>query len=133
MIGPAAMKGPTPGIANVPIPASQPSAPPRRPPVPAPTVAPSGALVDCSWAKSRDVPWSGKRAEMSLFENPALRRSSTIAVACARELAIHKTDLAIIPPCSWFYWSVARDFELAVHPLHAARALGERLDLGLLV
>ena len=36
MIGPAAMNGPTPGIASAPMPASQPTAPPSTPPVVAP-------------------------------------------------------------------------------------------------
>jgi hypothetical protein len=45
IIGPAAIKGPRPGIDSAPIPASQPSVPPSTAPVPAPVVAPSGALV----------------------------------------------------------------------------------------
>ena len=46
------MKGPRPGIARAPIPASHPRPPPNSAPVPAPVVAPSGALVFFSCAKS---------------------------------------------------------------------------------
>lgn len=52
MSGPAAIKGPTPGIANAPIPASRPKVPPRMPPVATPVMAPSGALVFFSWENS---------------------------------------------------------------------------------
>jgi hypothetical protein len=45
MIGPAAMNGPRPGIANRPTPASRPSVPPITPPVVTPAAAPSGAFV----------------------------------------------------------------------------------------
>ena len=48
MIGPAAINGPTPGMASVPTPANQPRTPPSIPPVAAPVVAPSGAFVCCS-------------------------------------------------------------------------------------
>ena len=51
MIGPAAMNGPTPGIASAPMPASSPSVPPMAPPAAAPVVVPSGALVCFSCAK----------------------------------------------------------------------------------
>ena len=44
-IGPAAISGPTPGMASAPMPTSQPSVPPSSPPAPAPAVAPSGAFV----------------------------------------------------------------------------------------
>src|SRR5580700_6739338 len=70
MIGPAAMKGPTPGIANIPTPASRPSAPPRTAPAPAPAAAPSGALVAFSVAIGREPRFSGSRAEISEGENP---------------------------------------------------------------
>src|SRR5437870_3806247 len=50
-IGPAAMKGPTPGIASEPIPTSQPRIPPSTAPDPAPAVAPSGAF-DALWVPS---------------------------------------------------------------------------------
>jgi hypothetical protein len=42
MIGPAAMKGPNPGIASAPMPAKTPSVPPMTPPVVAPAVAIAG-------------------------------------------------------------------------------------------
>src|ERR1043166_5340364 len=45
MIGPAAMKGPTPGIAMAPIPANHPSTPPITPPVAAPEGASTGAAT----------------------------------------------------------------------------------------
>jgi hypothetical protein len=45
MIGPAAMKGPTPGIASAPIPASKPSTTPGGSTRGGAVVAPSGALV----------------------------------------------------------------------------------------
>src|ERR1017187_5204710 len=48
IIGPAAMKGPTPGMANAPIPAIHPNAPPMTPPVPAPATAPSGRFTAAS-------------------------------------------------------------------------------------
>jgi hypothetical protein len=70
MIGPAAMNGPTPGIAMAPMPARSPSAPPRMPPVVAPVAVPSGAFV-CFSCANCFVPWrSGSRTEMSLFEKP---------------------------------------------------------------
>ena len=52
IIGPAAMKGPSPGNASAPIPANHPKAPPIRTPEPAPAVAPSGAFVDFSVIRS---------------------------------------------------------------------------------
>jgi hypothetical protein len=52
MMGPAAMNGPTPGIASAPIPASKPIAPRTTPPVVTPVVVPSGALVFFSCANS---------------------------------------------------------------------------------
>ena len=45
MMGPAAINGPTPGIASEPMPASKPRVPPRSAPAPAPAAAPSGAFV----------------------------------------------------------------------------------------
>jgi hypothetical protein len=48
MIGPAAMNGPSPGIASDPMPASNPSVPPMAPPAAAPVAAPSGIFVPFS-------------------------------------------------------------------------------------
>src|ERR1700741_4149171 len=45
-IGPAAIKGPTPGMARAPIPTSHPSAPPNTAPELAPAAITSGALLD---------------------------------------------------------------------------------------
>src|SRR5262245_13759461 len=92
IIGPAAIKGPTPGIANAPIPAIHPNAPPTTPPVPAPATAPSGAFVFFSCAKSRVVPLSGNSTEMSLLEKFTALSSSTICSACSREVAMQNTD-----------------------------------------
>jgi hypothetical protein len=86
------MKGPMPGMANAPIPASQPSVPPMTPPVPAPATAPSGALVFFSWAKSRVESLSGNRTEMSSLEKLALFSRLTMSSACARVVAMQKTD-----------------------------------------
>src|SRR5262249_57260461 len=52
----AAMSGPTPGIASVPIPARSPRVPPSKPPATAPVAVPSGALVDFSVPMSRTPP-----------------------------------------------------------------------------
>src|SRR5438445_596973 len=45
MIGPAAMNGPTPGIARAPTPARRPRVPPITPPVTAPVVVPVGGEI----------------------------------------------------------------------------------------
>jgi len=45
MIGPAATKAPSPGIAMLPSPARSPSVPPMIPPAVAPVAAASGAFV----------------------------------------------------------------------------------------
>src|ERR1700731_108808 len=71
-IGPAAMNGPPPGIAKLPIPTSHPRTPPATPPAATPVAAPSGALVCCSWAKSLVPSRSGRSTETSLLEKPAL-------------------------------------------------------------
>src|SRR5579883_2166089 len=92
MMGPAAMKGPRPGIAKAPIPASQPNAPPRMPPVPAPVTAPSGAFVALRCANSLVLLVSGRSTEMSLLEKPAIFRSSTMRPACDSSLARQNTD-----------------------------------------
>src|SRR5580765_1511267 len=91
-MGPAAMKGPTPGMAKAPMPAIHPNAPPMTPPVPAPVTAPSGALVFFSWAKSRLVSLSGNSTEMSLLEKFAVLSRSTICSAWLRDVAIQNTD-----------------------------------------
>src|SRR5690349_1269874 len=59
IIGPAAMKGPTPGIAKAPIPARTPSVPPITPPVVTPAAVPSGAFVSLACANSRVLRVSG--------------------------------------------------------------------------
>ena len=64
-MGPAAIKGPTPGIASAPIPASTPKVPPITPPVVTPAVVPSGALVSLTCANSFVLLVSGSRTEMS--------------------------------------------------------------------
>src|SRR5262249_37217220 len=123
MIGPAAMNGPRPGIARVPMPASHPRTPPRTPPDTAPVVAPSGAFVCCSCAKSRVPSLSGNSTEMSLPVNRAVRRSSTIRVAWLSDFAMQMTDFfAMDPP------SVVLDLELIVDALHAREVLGLRDD-----
>ena len=70
MIGPAAINGPTPGIAKEPMPTSQPKTPPKTPPVPAPVAAPSGALVCCSCAKSRVPDLSGDKTRNIVVGKP---------------------------------------------------------------
>src|SRR5262245_6919919 len=102
MIGPAAMNGPTPGIASAPIPASHPKTPPTAPPVPAPVAAPSGALVFFSCANSRLLALSGNKTEISLGEKPDDFNRSTIVSACVREFAMQITDFFDIQLCSSF-------------------------------
>src|SRR5664279_2162329 len=91
-IGPAAINGPTPGMASAPIPAIQPNAPTTAPPVTAPVTAPSGALVCFSCAKSWLVPLSANKAEMSLLEKFAFLSWSTMLSAWLREVAMQNTD-----------------------------------------
>jgi hypothetical protein len=50
IMGPAAINGPTPGIARAPTPASTPSVPPIKPPVVTPAAVPSGAFVSFTCA-----------------------------------------------------------------------------------
>ena len=83
-IGPAAINGPSPGIASAPMPVSQPRTPPAMPPAATPVVAPSGALVFFSCAKSLVPSFSGKSTEMSVLRKPALRRCSTASSTAAR-------------------------------------------------
>ena len=61
------------------------------PPVPAPAIAPSGALVLFSWAKSRVVPLSGKRAEISLLEKFVEPRFYKITLTPDRNAGFHDT------------------------------------------
>src|ERR1017187_1607181 len=126
IIGPAAMNGPTPGMAKAPIPAIQPNAPPTTPPVPAPVTAPSGAFVLLVCAKSRVVVLSGKSTEMSLLEKFAFFRLSTMRSAWSREVAMQNTDFFDIL-FTFFVFLFARlsellvadrsglDFQLVVH------------------
>jgi hypothetical protein len=59
-MGPAAMNGPTPGIASMPMPASHPNAPPITAPVPPPATAPSADFVPFSWPNSFEPTFCGK-------------------------------------------------------------------------
>src|SRR5262245_35841253 len=93
MIGPAAMKGPRPGIASAPSPASRPSVPPTTPPVAAPTSAPSGALVCFSWATSCVLRTSGSSAEISLSRKPSVRSPSIAASSSTRVSNKQKTTI----------------------------------------
>jgi hypothetical protein len=77
MIGPAAIKGPSPGMAKAPMPASHPRAANDSPGSSA-VRAPSGAFVPFSKAKSRVPALSGSNTEISSLENPAARKWSTI-------------------------------------------------------
>src|ERR1043165_5762178 len=135
IIGPAAMKGPAPGMANAPIPANQPNAPPNMPPAPAPVAAPSGALVFFSCAKALDPHLSGKSTEISLLEKPAALRLSTIRQACSSLLAMQNTArLAII--VLFFWLLVCLNFQLIVYRGDAGHSLsnfGDGLLLGLSV
>src|ERR1035438_5930524 len=114
IIGPAAMKGPTPGMAKAPIPAIHPNAPPTTPPVPAPVTAPSGAFVLLVCAKSRVVVLSGKSTEMSLLEKLAFFRVSTMRLAWSREVAMQNTDFFDIMFAFFFGFLFARMTELLV-------------------
>ena len=79
MIGPAAMNGPRPGIANRPAPASRPTVPPITPPAVTPAAAPSDAFVDFSVPSAFSVLMSlgpprvsGSSTEISETAKPAL-------------------------------------------------------------
>src|SRR4030095_4146622 len=98
IIGPAATKGPTPGIARAPIPANQPSAPPTNAPAPAPVEVPSGALLCFSCPISRTPLWSGIKKEISLLRNPATLKESTMRSACDSVGTIHMTAFFITSP-----------------------------------
>jgi hypothetical protein len=80
VIGPAARKGPTPGIANTPAPHKMPSVPPTTPPV----TAPSGALLFLSKSKSVVVGLSGIRIESFDSGNVAETSASMALSACIR-------------------------------------------------
>jgi len=69
-MGPAAMNGPSPGMANPPTPASKPSVPPIAPPAVTPVAVPSGAFVCFSCANCSELWLSGNRTEISSYENP---------------------------------------------------------------
>src|SRR3954470_5049076 len=92
MIGPAAISAPTPGIASVPLPASQPTAAPTPMPAMPPVVAPSGAFVLCSCAKSLVPRLSGSSAEISLLLKPAAFSSATMFSACSIVRVVQYTD-----------------------------------------
>src|SRR4029453_4440315 len=77
MIGPAAINGPTPGIASAPMPASNPNVPPIVPPAATPVVTPSGAFVCFSCAKSFDPCLSAIRTDTSALSKRAVTSSST--------------------------------------------------------
>src|SRR5260370_2710540 len=77
IIGPAAMSGPTPGIARDPIPASQPGAPPSKPPVLAPVAVPSGPFVFFSCSHSLLPALFGLRTGLRLFRSLALDHALT--------------------------------------------------------
>src|ERR1700730_214940 len=140
IIGPAAMNGPTPGIASAPIPTSHPNPPPSKPPAPAPVAAPSGAFVCCSWAKSRVPPLSGNRTEMSFPENPPPLSWFAILAACASLVAMPNTALlatmtssSVVHPADGILASLpARDLELVVDALHPCHLLRFRADRGFL-
>ncbi len=91
MMGPAAINGPTPGMANAPMPARRPSAPPTKPPAPTPATAPSGALVLCSWAKSIVPCLLGKRMDISKGAKPTRWSSRTTRSACSMVSTIPTT------------------------------------------
>src|SRR4029450_8411103 len=122
MIGPAAMKGPRPGIARAPMPASQPSAPPTTAPALPPVVAPSGALLAPSCPRSRRPVVSGNSTEMSSCEKPAARRSLTTASACWSLFTIQNTDFFILVS------SRLRDVELIHNVSRPCRLLRQPND-----
>src|SRR5689334_22917625 len=78
MIGPAAMKGPKPGIASAPMSASHPNVPPTTPPAVAPVAVPSGAFVFFSAAKSLvDVAGAENRLTVWLVRHSQRKRGAT--------------------------------------------------------
>ncbi len=83
-IGPAAINGPTPGIARAPIPANHPSVPPITAPEPAPAATPSGTFVVFLVAKSFDPTFSGRSTETSVLRKPACFRESTASSTLSR-------------------------------------------------
>jgi hypothetical protein len=91
MIGPAAMKGPTPGIARAPIPANNPSVPPTTAPVLTPAVTPSGAFVAFSVPISLEPRFSGIKAEIFEAKNPSLISLSVAKSAAGTVVYIPKT------------------------------------------
>src|SRR5271165_75002 len=91
-IGPAAMNGPRPGIASIPMPAKTPSAPPIAPPVVTPTAVPSGAFVAFSVPMSFGPPrLSGRSTEISLVGKPARTRLSVAFSTATRVKNIPNT------------------------------------------
>ena len=81
-IGPAAISGPTPGIASVPIPTSQPNTPATPP-----ATAPVPRLRATPWCYARarsprSPARSGNNTDTSSFEKPASFSELTIRVAC---------------------------------------------------
>ena len=97
MIGRAAINGPNPGMASIPIPASHPSVPPITAPDVAPAAAPSGAFVPFSRAKSFVPSFWGKRTEMSAFRKPSRFIASTAVSTCVLVEKIPKTtEFAIL-------------------------------------
>ena len=83
MTGPAAIRGPTPGMASAPIPANKPRVPPRTAPDPAPVAAPSGALEFFSVAIGLEPRFSGSSADTSAAEKPAFIKLSVAKSADA--------------------------------------------------
>src|SRR4051794_35568773 len=136
MIGPAAMNGPTPGMASAPMPASRPSTPPVTPPVAAPVVAPSGALVAFTCPMSCLPSVSGSNTEISELANPADCRRSTIPSACEYELAIQKTDffdiILVWLVVGWLKLFRRFNFELVLDLCFSGVLLRELPDLGFL-
>jgi len=82
-MGPAAMNGPTPGIANMPMPANHPNAPPMTAPAPPPATAPSADFVPFSWPNSFEPRFWGISTDTSVFRNPLARSLSTAASAAS--------------------------------------------------
>src|SRR5262249_1467302 len=77
MIGPAAMNGPSPGIARAPIPASNPNVPPTTPPATAPLAGPPGTLVAFAVRISLSPPSdSGSSTDISDVAKPDDTRAS---------------------------------------------------------
>src|SRR4030095_6674440 len=134
IIGPAAMNGPTPGMARAPMPASKPSAPPAKPPLVAPAVTPSEAFVDFTWPKSPVPDVSGRSTEISEAAKPWDCNRSTMRSAWRRGGAIQNTDFDIRNRSKLVLFFVGRfDFELVIHFRRASRGLGEFLDFSFLL